>query len=106
MARKQTSELEIDVARIEEREKANAEWKKEVNSNFKKLNKKVDDLPELLIEKLDERYASKKEVEELQETVAPITTFRRKIWAWIVFVVFALGVIETLIFNYMKDHIK
>lgn len=105
MARKQT-DLEIDVARIEEREKANAEWKKEVNKNLKELKKTVDELPDILIEKLDERYAKKEEVVELQETVAPITSFRRKIWAWIVFVVFAVGIIETLVINYIRENLK
>lgn len=44
------------------------------------LKKAVENLPDELVKKLDERYASKTTVEEIQETIAPFTTFRRYLW--------------------------
>jgi len=102
MARKQTTDLEIDVARIQEREKANAEWKIEVNGNFEKLNQKVDELPDLLIKKLDERYASKEEVAEIKETVDPLTKLRRRVWYLLV----GAFVAEAFIFLVMTTKIE
>ena len=101
MTRKQTSDLETyaDVKVLQD-------WRISVDNNLKELNHKVDVLPETLMEMLDERYASKQKVTELEETVAPITAFRRRMWAWIVFVVFTVGVLETILINYLQEHFK
>lgn len=106
MPRKQTSELEIDVARIEEREKANAEWKKEVNDHLADIDKKLEELPDLLITKLDERYASKQKVAEIEETVAPFTAWRKRVWYALVGVL-VVGAIELAIMSsVVKQFIK
>lgn len=82
------------------------DWRKSVDSKLKDIDKKLSDLPDTLIEKLDERYASKEKVEEIEETVAPITKFRRNLWGWLVLIVFSFGLAQYLIVEYFKNNLK
>jgi chorismate mutase len=96
MTAKKDIQTEIDVAVIKD-------WRKSVDKNLKDLNKKVDDLPNTLMELLDERYAKKDEVEELKETVEPFTKLRKRIWYLLVGVMVA-GALEVLVMvNWFKD---
>lgn len=74
-----------------------------IETKLDQVQNELQDIKKILS---DDYTQTKKRVDALEETVAPITAFRRKIWAWIVFVVFAVGIIETLIFNYIKDNVK
>ena len=102
MPRKQTSDLEIDVARIEEREKANAEWKDKVDKELEGINKQLANLPDVLIAKLDERYAKKSELLEIKETVDPLTNLRKRIWYFMI----AVFVAEAFALMVMTSNIK
>lgn len=63
------------------------------------LKEAVKNLPDELITKLDERYASKKVVDELQETIKPLTAFRRKLWGYIVKAAFTSAFLAVLIWE-------
>lgn len=66
------------------------------------IDRKLDDLPETLKKLFDERYASRKVVEDMQETVKPLTKLRKRVWAMAVVMVFSFGIIATLVFNTIK----
>ena len=99
--RKQTSDAETyaDVKVLQD-------WRKSVDDHLKDIDQKLADLPDVLIEKLDERYASKQKVQEIEETVAPFTAWRKKIWFLLVGVL-VLGAMELALFtNWIKDAVK
>lgn len=57
---------------------------KQVTQKIDKLEATIEALPERLIIALDERYAKRSDVEEIKETVAPLTKFRRKLWTAVI----------------------
>lgn len=77
-----------------------------MQKDITEIKQTLDDLPKKLVEQLDERYASKEKVEEIEETVAPITKFRRNIWGWLVLIVFSFGLAQYLIVEYFKNNLK
>lgn len=98
MPKKQTSDTETyaDVKVLQD-------WRKSVDSKLKDIDKKLSDLPDTLIEKLDERYASKEKVEEIEETVAPLTTLRRRLWTIYLLAVFSVGGILAIGIEYLRN---
>lgn len=62
-----------------------------MQGDIRELKDAVKALPDELISKLDNRYAKKEAVEEMQETLAPFTKFRRNVWYSIVFSILGIG---------------
>lgn len=99
--KKQTDDIETyaDVKVLQD-------WRKSVDDHLKDIDDKLSNLPDVLIEKLDERYAAKKDVEEIKETVAPFTTWRKKMWAGLVGII-VIGALElALLSNWIKEITK
>lgn len=63
------------------------------------LKEAVKNLPDELIKKLDDRYAKKQELEEIKETVAPITKFRKRLWQYLVFGVFTIALVAIIMWE-------
>lgn len=59
-----------------------------MQDDLRNLNETIKNLPEELVKKLDERYAKKQEVKQIQETIAPLTTFRKRLWDMVVYAAF------------------
>lgn len=59
-----------------------------MQEDIKDLKEAIKNLPDELLKALDERYAKKEVVDKIQETVAPFTQFRRRLWGHIVTFVF------------------
>lgn len=89
-------QTEIDVAVLKE-------WRKDVNKKLTDIDQKLDDLPEKLLLAFDERYAKKVEVEEIKETVAPLTTLRRRLWTIYLLAVFSVGGILAIGIEYIRN---
>lgn len=87
------------LVRVEERQVRMSE-------DLKRLSDKVDDLPNKLITLLDDRYAPKKEFEEIKETVMPLTRIRRRLWAYTIGFVITIEVASILIWNAIRDQVK
>ncbi len=82
-----------------------AEARKDIQYMQKDLNdlkEAVRNLPEELVNKLDERYAKKQEVKQIQETIAPLTKFRKRVWDMIVYAAFTSAFIAVLYWNINK----
>lgn len=82
-----------------------AEAKKDIQymqGEFKELKDAVKNLPDELILKLDERYAKRHELEEIIETVAPITKFRKRLWQYLVFGVFTVALIAIVMWEIQR----
>lgn len=82
-----------------------AEARKDIQymqGEFKELKEAVKNLPDELILKLDERYAKKHELEEIIETVAPITKFRRRLWQYLVFGVFTVALVAIVLWEIQR----
>ena len=73
-----------------------------VQGEFKELKEAVKNLPDELILKLDERYAKRHELEEIIETVAPITKFRRRLWQYLVFGVFTVALVAIVLWEIQR----
>lgn len=63
------------------------------------LKEAVKNLPDELIKKLDDRYAKKHELEEIKETVAPITKFRKRLWQYLIFSVFTVALVAIIMWE-------
>lgn len=82
-----------------------AEARKDIQymqGEFKELKDAVNNLPDELILKLDERYAKRHELEEIIETVAPITKFRRRLWQYLVFSVFTVALVAIVLWEIQR----
>lgn len=82
-----------------------AEARKDIQymqGEFKELKDAVKNLPDELIAKLDERYAKKHELEEIKETVAPLTDFRKRLWQWLVFGVFTIALVLIVLWEIQR----
>lgn len=96
MTPKKDIQTEIDVAVLKE-------WRKDVNRKLTDIDQKLDQLPDKLLEAFDERYAKKHEVEEIKETVAPLTTLRRRLWTIYLLAVFSVGGILAIGIEYLRN---
>src|SRR5690606_38107784 len=90
------------IARLEEKMDGANRRLDNVDRRFDTTDRKIDELPERLKELFDERYASKKAVESIQETVAPLTNFRKKLWGLAVLAVFTVGITADIAWNFIK----
>lgn len=82
-----------------------AEARKDIQYMQKDLNdlkEAVRNLPDELMAKLDERYAQKNVVEELQETIAPLTKFRKRLWQMVVFAVFTAATVAVIMWEIQR----
>jgi predicted trehalose synthase len=82
------------------------DWRSNVDTRLSDIEKAVHELPDALVQKLDDRYASKREVEELKETVDPITKLRRRIWAGIVGLIITEMFVLWLLQFWIKEYLR
>lgn len=73
-----------------------------IQDSVKKLDNTLQNLPDELIIRLDERYAKKHELEEIKETVAPITKFRKRMWQWLIFGVFTIALTTIVLWEIQR----
>ena len=103
--RRQPDDIEIDIETFAD-VRVLQDWRNMVEPRLEKIEKAVNNLPDELVKKLDERYASKKEVEDLKETIDPITKLRKRMWTWFVGLVAGLFLVEYAIQTWAKDLFK
>lgn len=101
MPRKQTSDIETyaDVKVLQD-------WRTSVDSHLADIDDKLDKLPDLLVKKLDERYASKEQVNEIAETVEPLTKLRKRLWYFVIALIIAQAVALLVVVYDPKNWIK
>lgn len=74
-----------------------------MQKDLTEIKQTLDSLPKRLVDQLDERYAKKHEVEEIKETVAPLTTLRRRLWTIYLLAVFSVGGILAIGIEYLRN---
>jgi hypothetical protein len=74
----------------------------ETNKRLEKMETTLEKLPENLIAALDQRYAKIHEVEEIKETVAPLTSFRRKLWTAIIFSLLSIATVTVILWEIQR----
>jgi predicted nucleic acid-binding Zn-ribbon protein len=81
-----------------------------VEEKLKTVETKVDNLPDELVKRLDEKYSARERTDqrlaEIEETLAPITRFRRNLWAKFIAFALSLAAIETAAFYLIKEWLK
>lgn len=73
-----------------------------VDASVREIKEALKKLPDDLVAKLDERYASKSEVKEIQETIAPLTSLRRRLWAIFIGAVISVSALINIAYEYIK----
>lgn len=73
-----------------------------VDASVKEIKETLRKLPDDLVAKLDERYAARKDVEDIQETISPLTSLRKRLWAVYVGAVLSAGTLITIAYEHIK----
>lgn len=101
------------MVRLEEGLKQNSQDTRVIKSEVKDIHKRLDSLPEdlavQLAEHFDTRYASKSlegVVNQMKETVDPLTTARQRIWIIVISAVIGIGLIIAVSSNALSDIVK